>query len=312
MPTRIEVLVPGSEQACCGAPIRIGDPAGYPMVALDPALDVAGTAGSAVPRFLSDRHGQAPADVPQREVSGLVAAITGVSYPSIPVAGQPGTRTADTAHPRLHTLSSLGSGDDAGLSDYLVLLDVPEDTELPHFVPSTERREQREREARTAGLREARSHDGLGVLLRALADDAERRFGALARILRSEDAAAVTIEPQRTAAAALHWMRSAEEGADGIRVQLGDGVWNLPADQEQAELLREFLDAAADGRVEEQLLPGDDGPGPMRTVVTAADGRSWTATTDRLTRFGAGAVFAMAGPLARRLERGDHRYAPWG
>ncbi|PPL15654.1 DUF6578 domain-containing protein [Microterricola pindariensis] len=319
MPRRIEVLIVGWEQQCCGVPARLGETVSYRLAALDPALapalnpaialDV--SADGAVPRFLSDNHGEDSAEAPRLNISGLVAGITGVTYPSVPVAGMPGTRTSDTARPQLHRLSELGTGDDAEMNDYLVLLDVPGDTVLPHVVPSTERTVHQEREAYTARLRALRAQGEVGMLLRELADDAATRFGARARILRSDDAAAVTIEPRRAGAAALHWMRSAEDGADGIRVHLGDGVWNLPADVEQVEVLREFLDAAAAGRVEERIVQGGDGLGPLQTVATAADGCSWTATTDLLARFGRGGVFAMARPLALRLERGAHRYVAW-
>ncbi|SDT08254.1 DUF6578 domain-containing protein [Microterricola viridarii] len=327
MPRRIEVLIVGWEQQCCGVPARLGETVSYRLAALDPGLDPAidpalepaidpalaldAAADVAVPRLLSDNHGEESAETPRLNISGLVAGITGVTYPSVPVAGMPGTRTSDTAHPQLHPLSELGTGDDAEMNDYLVLLDIPGDTVLPLFVPSAERTVHQDREAHTARLRALRAQGEVGMLLRALADDAATRLGARARILRSDDAAAVTIEPRRAGAAALHWMRSAEDGADGIRVHLGDGVWNLPADVDQVELLREFLDAAAAGRVEERIVQGGDGFGPLQTVATTADGRSWTATTDRLARFGSGGVFAMAGPLALRLERGSHRYVAW-
>ncbi|AMB59032.1 DUF6578 domain-containing protein [Microterricola viridarii] len=304
---RIEVVIASWEQGCCGVPIGLGDTATYNLVAFAPALGGA----SAVPRFFSDNHGQTPSEVPQARVAGVVAAITGVSYPRVPVAGQAGTFTSDPTRPQLHPLSSIGDEGDDGLSEYLVLLDVADGTDLPHFVLAAERTAHQEREARTDRLRELRSRDEVGVLLRALADDAALRFGALARIVRSDDASAFSILPERAGAAALHWLRSAEEGADGIRVQLGDGVWEVPADPVRAEVLREFLDAAAAGRVEEQRPEHGDEMGPFQTVVTAADGRRWVATTDDLARFGIGGVFAMTGPLARRLERGTHRYVAW-
>lgn len=310
---RIEVVVDGWEQACCGVPIRLDETASFNLVALDPAAELVPPPAPDVPRFTVDNHGQTPADVPQRRLAGVVAGITGISYPSIPVAGRSGTRTADTARPQLHTLDSLGAGDDAGLSEYRVLLELPDGTVLPRFALSAEHRLQSEQAARTAALIESRSRDKVGVALLALADDAHDRFGDAAPIVRSDATSAVSISPTRTAAAAVHWQRSADEHNDEIWVQLGDGTWMLPATPAGIALLREFLEAAAAGRVEEVVRRSDEiaPPEALLTRVTAADGRSWTATTP-LHSFGDGTVMAGPRQLWQRLERGDIRYSAWG
>lgn len=310
---RIEVVVNGSEQACCGVPLRIGETASFNLVALDPAAQLVPPPAADVPRFFVDNHGQTPADVPQGRLAGIVTGITGISYPSIPVAGRAGTRTADTAHPQLHTLLWVGEGDDAGLSEYRVLLDLPDGTVLPHFAVSAERLPQREHEARIAARIESRRHDEVGVALRALADDARDRFGEAAPIVRSDATSAVSISPTRPGAAAVHWQRSAEEHDDGIWVQLGDGAWVLPATPDGVAVLHAFVEAAAAGRVGEVVQRGDETalPEALLTRVTAADGRSWTATIP-LQDFGNGTVMAGPRQLWQRLERGDIRYSPWG
>lgn len=310
----IEVVVDGWEQACCGVPVRLGEAATFQLVALDPAVEIVPAPAPDVPRFTVDNHGQTPDDVPQRRLTGIVAVITGVSYPSIPVVGMGGTRTADTAHPQLHPLNAVGAGDDAGLSEYRVLLELPDGTVLPHFALSAELRAQREQAERRTALVERRRADEVGVALRALADTAHDRFGEVAAIMRSDATSAVSIAPTRTDAAALHWQRSADEHEDGIRVQLGDGTWMLPPTLASVAVLHEFLDAAAAGRVEDVVEQADDGrsasPGGLLTRVTAADGRSWTASTP-LHSFGDGPVIAGPRQLWQRLERGDIRYAAW-
>lgn len=310
---RIEVVVDGWEQACCGVPVQLGETATFTLVALDPALELVPPPALGVPSFTVDNHGQTPADVPTRRLAGIVAGITGVSFPSVPVVGRSGVRTADTAHPELHALTSIGTGDDAELSRYRVLLDLPDDTVLPDYVVSVERGEERERAARTADLLERRSLDEVGVALRALADDADERLGEIAHTVQSGAASAVSIIPNRVDAAAVHWQRSAEDD-DGIQVQIGDGSWLLPATTEAVAVLREFLEAAVAGRVEE-LVRGDDGargalPSALLTRVTAADDRSWTATIP-LHVFGGGPVIASTREVAQRLQRGDIRRPAW-
>ena len=311
---RIEVVVDGWEQACCGVPIRLGETASFNLVALDPTAQLLPPPTPDVPRFTVDNHGQTPADVPQRRLAGLVAGITGVSYPSVPVAGMGGTRTADTTRPQLRALDSVGAGDDAELNEYRVLLELPDGTVLPHFAVSAEHRAQREQAEHTAALVERRGLDEVGVALRALADDAHNRFGGLASTVRSETTSAVSILPTCTDGAAVHWQRSADDHSDGIRVQLGGGTWMLPATPAGVAVLHEFLDAAAAGRVEELVDRGDERsgarPGALLTRVSAADGRSWTATTP-LSSFGNGPVMAVSRQLWRRLERGDIRYVAW-
>lgn len=311
---RIEVVVDGWEQACCGVPLRLGETASFNLVALDPAAELVPPLAADVPRFFVDNHGQTPADVPQRRLAGLVAGITGVSYPSVPVAGMGGTLTADTTRPQLRALDSVGAGDDAGLNEYRVLIELPDGTVLPHFAVSAEHRAQREQAEHTAALVERRGLDEVGVALRALADDAHNRFGGLASTVRSETTSAVSILPTLADAAAVHWQRSADDHTDGIRVQLGGGTWTLPSTPAGVAVLHEFLDAAAAGRVEELVDRGDERsgalPGELLTRVSAADGRSWTATTP-LHSFGDGPVMAVPRQLWRRLERGDIRYLAW-
>ena len=124
--------------------------------------------------------------------------------------------------------------------------------------------------------------------------------------------------PARTDAAAVHWQRSADDQEDGIRVQLGGGTWTLPPTPAAVAVLHEFLNAAAAGRVDELVERGDARsgaasdarPSALLTRVSAADGRSWTATTP-LSSFGDGPVMAVPRQLWRRLERGDIRYVAW-
>jgi hypothetical protein len=310
---RIEVVVNGWEQACCGVPVELGEPATFTLVALDPAAGLAPPPTLGVPRFTVDNHGQTPADVPQRRLEGVVAGITGVAYPSVPVVGRRGVRTADSTRPELSALTSIGEGEDAELNEYRVLLDLPDDTVLPDYVVSEERRGQREGAARTAELVGRRTLDQVGLLLRALADDADGRRAEIASTEQSDAASAVSIVPNRVDAAAVHWQRSAEDD-DGIQVQIGDGSWLLPATAEGAAVLREFLEAAVAGRVEELVLKdGEAGgglPSALLTRVTAADGRSWTATIP-LDVFGDSPVMASTRKVAQRLQGGDIRHPAW-
>lgn len=303
---RVEVVVSGWEQACCGELFRIGDRVDWNLFAADPADAPEGRP----PRFVEEHHGQIPDDVPHWSVAGTVHAITGVDFPDVPVPGHL-HHEWDRARPRHRVLASVGAGHDGECDEYLVELDLPDDAVLPSYVLSAETVAQRGRDAEAGDLALARMRDDVGVLLEALADYAHHRFGDVARIDRSAVSSAVTIEPHRAGAAAVRWARVDADGVDGISVRVGDGSWRFPAAPAHVEVLREFLDAAAAGRVGELVRPRGGPPRRLVTEVSAEDGTTWTATTPYTqVGIGDGAVL-VDGSLRQRVQRGDHRYAGW-
>jgi hypothetical protein len=299
---QIEVVIQSWEHDCCGTPFRVGAQATWHLQAAAPE--------SGPPtRFVSDAHDQLPADVPHWDVTGTVAAITGISYPYIPVPGQPGTHTADTAAPTVQELHFVDRPSDSDCGEFRVVLDLPDGTPLPSYVLGAERSRQLDDEARTAHLNRERMTDPVGTLLEALADEAQHRYAHLARSIRGTDRSALTLQPHRTDAAAIGWSRSGDADTDGITVQVGDGHWNLSASPADAAIVRVFLDAAVTGSIEEHVRPAE-APDLLETEVLAADGRSWTASTE-FRPFRAAGVVAMPKQLWHRVQRGEHRYAPW-
>lgn len=304
---RIEVVIAGWEQACCGAPFRLGDQATWKLLATDPAAEPIST----VARFKEEHHDQTPPDVPHRDVSGTVVTMCGINYPRIPTPGLPGAFAWDTSNPTSQSLVSAGKHSEVGFDEYLVILDVHDDIVLPEFSLSAQSIPQRERDARTAERKRARRGDEVGVLLEALADDAQRSYTDVARVTRATDSSAMTIEPHYVGAATIRWARGDAEDSDGITVHVGDGTWHFPASVTHAAVVRTFLDAAAAGRVEEHVRTHNASPQLLETVVLAEDGRSWTATDSFEPFKSDDGVFAVAGPLWRRVQRGDHRYNSW-
>ena len=299
---QIEVVIDEWAQQCCGVPFRVGGEASWQLIAAQPQ------AGS-VPRFFDDQHDQAAEDVPRLAVTGTVASITGVSYPAIPTPGEARSYTADRSAPTLHPLDSVQEPALVEVSEYRVLLDVADGSALPVYRQSAAEIEERECEARTAERRRERMTDQVGVLLESLADEAQRSYAEVAEIRRATDLSAMTVQPLRVDAAAVYWARQSSEAGDVISVQVGDGVWRLPASVDNVAVVRELLDAAVHGRVEEHVRPLES-PHRLDTEAHAADDRSWTATVE-FEPFAADGFFAMPGQLWERLQRGEHRYQPW-
>ena len=296
---QIEVDIVRWEHDCCGKPLKVGAPATWHLHAVAPEV-------GPPTRFVSDEHDQTPADVPHWAVTGTVTAITGISYPRILA---PGTRTytADLSAPTMHELLFIDAPSESDCSEFRVVLDLPDDTPLPTYRLGAEGIQQLENETRTAERNRERMADAVGLLLEALADDAERRYADLAQIIRRTDRSGLTLQPHRTDAAAISWSRNAD--ADGITVQVGDGRWRLPAAPADAGTVRVFLDAAAAGRVEEHVRPAE-APQRLETEVLAADGRSWTASVE-FQPFRSTGVVGMPRQLWDRVQRGEHRYRPW-
>jgi hypothetical protein len=128
---RIEVVISGWEQACCGTSFAVGDHMIWKLRATSPAEVPEG----ALPRFEEEHHDQTPAGVPHWDVSGVVVAITGISYPLLPVTGQQSTFTWDTEQPQFSAIDSVGKPDDPELEQYRVVLDVADDAVLPPYAP---------------------------------------------------------------------------------------------------------------------------------------------------------------------------------
>ncbi|TFD88549.1 hypothetical protein E3T61_12000 [Cryobacterium lactosi] len=299
---QIEVDIVRWEHNCCGTPFAVGGQATWHLHAVAPE-------SGAPSRFVSDEHDQTPADVPHWAVTGTVAAITGVSYPRIPMPGMIGTSTSDLSRPSMQPLTSVDFPAEGECSEFRVLLDVPDGTPLPTHRQGADATTQLSRKRNAATVGRQRMTDEVGVLLEALADDAQNRYAHLAVAIRATDKSAVTLQPGRTDAAAISWTRSSAPGNDGITVQVGDGRWSFPATRADAAIVREFLDAAVTGRVEEHVVPAE-APHTLETEVRAQDGRSWTASIE-FAPFTTGGVMAVPRLLWDRVQRGEYRYAAW-
>ncbi|TFC90900.1 MULTISPECIES: hypothetical protein [Cryobacterium] len=302
---QIEVDITYWEQACCGVLIRVGDQTTLRLLAVDPAS----ATFRVPPRFEEEHHGQTPPDVPHWPVTGTVSAIEGLRYARIPTPGLAGVHTWDTSQPTSQALGSVGEPAEPAFDQFRVILDVPDDTTLPAFQLGANTIAQSERDAHTANRNRERMRDEVGVLLEALADDAQRRYADVARASRAADRSAMTVEPHRNGAASIRWIRSAGD-VDGITVQVGEGTWRLPAARTDAAFVSTFLEAAAAGRVYEHVRPVGSPAQRLETEVLADDGRAWTAAIS-CEPIEFGRVMAVARPLSDRVQRGEHRYTPW-
>ena len=311
---RIEVMVSGWEQVCCGDAFAIGDETRWNLVAADPAHTPAG----ALPRFADERHDETPDEVPRWPVAGTVVSIRGITYPSLPVPGEPASFERDTAHPQVAPLANVPGSDadtaDHQHSEYLIEFEVADATELPIYVESASTRAWRETQERDRSRDLVRMLDPIGQILELAADFAEATFGDVATVRRSTDRSAFTILPHREGAPAVHWVRTTGE-SDRIGLHIGDGEWWRDANIESATLAREFVEAAAAGRVTESVVDHGDGRAYFETQVRSADGHKWTAR-EHFTPLGASATGTGVVVMARtdqieRMQRGDVQYLSW-
>jgi hypothetical protein len=225
---RIEVIVSGWEQECCGTPFAVGGEATWQLLAEVPSMAV----HPELPLFRDEHHGQTEPEIPHWGVSGTVRAITGVTFPDIEMPGHARTFTSDRSHPMSQPLESVGQSVDDEVSEYHVVLDVPEGTALPAHAASAEETERNSYEARQAEVQRVWLADEVGQILEAHADYAEVHFATTARMLRATNESAMTLEPHADGAAAVRWARSDSPDRDGIHVQIGEGHRSYAANSE--------------------------------------------------------------------------------
>lgn len=294
------------EQACCGTGFRVGGEATWDLSAADPAS----TPADGLPRFIEEHHDQTAPEVPHWNVTGIVRAITGVTYPELPVIGEPRSFVPDTDHPSLTALFEVEAGTSTSFFEYLVEFDVADDCALPGFVVSDWEWEQRQSAAQETARNRVRMEDPVGVLLEAAADYAETTFSAVANIMRDPNRSAITVEPHREGATAVRWARSIHD-TDGIGIHTGDGSWWLPATVENERLARMFLNAAAAGHVREEVIDREGAAKRLDTCVRSVDGEKWVSSTDFDPVIEDGGVMLVLGDTFERVQRGNYSYASW-
>jgi hypothetical protein len=304
---RIEVIISGWEQACCGAPFSVGGDATWKLLAEVPSMAL----HPELPLFRDEHHGQTEPEIPHWDVTGTVHIIRAVTFPAVEMPGHSRTYTSDRTRPSSRPVGAVAQSVDDDVTEYHVVLDVPEGTVLPGNAASAEETERNSYEARQAETQRLRLADEVGQLLEAHADYAQERFATVARIIRATDASAITLEPRAAGAAAVRWARSDLPDRDGIHVQIGEGTWSFPAHVTHAEAVREMLDAAALGRAEERVSSVDDSTKRLTTIVRGADGASWVTEVDVEFRSAGEGTFMVVGPVWKRIQRGDHGYATW-
>lgn len=303
---RILVVVTGWEQACCGAGFRVGGETTWNLSAADPAS----TPADSLPRFIEEHHDQTAPEVPHWNVTGVVRGISGVTYPQLPVTGEARSFVPDTAHPSLTALSEVTDGASSDFFEYRVEFDVADDCALPGFVVSDWELEQRQTAAQETARNRVRKDNPVGVLLEAAADYAEATFGVVASIVRDPNRSAITVEPHQEGATAVRWARSVHD-TDGIGIHTGEGSWWLPATVENARLARVFLDAAASGRVTEEVVDREGAAKRLDTCVRSLDGGKWVSSTDFDPFIDDSGVMLVFGDTFERVQRGNYSYAPW-
>lgn len=302
----VQVVMSEWEQACCGEPFAVGDEVTWQLLAADPALIPDGE----MPRFLEEHHGQTPDDVPHLAVTGHVVAIEAVRYPRVAVVGEARSFTLDEARPERSEVNAVAaSGGDA--DEYWIELDAVDPSALPTYMASAQLAERERADAESAGRMRARQADRVGQLLERLAEDAVARFSRVATITREPARPAVTIEPHTPGATTILWSRSTQED-DRLSAHVGEGHWwDVPATEAGVELVQGLLDAAAAGRVREDVIALDGLNRQLNTVAWDENGREWTSSTTVEPLVLSEGSFAVAGDGWERAQRGPRQYAPW-
>lgn len=313
---RILVEINEWEHACCGMDFQVGDAATWKLRAVDPEL----SAATGQPRFQEEHHGETPESVPHWPVTGTVRAIYAVTYPLVPIPGEPRRFTSDPSRPTHSPMERVEAGPSASdIAVFHVELEVSDADELPGYVEDAEAAARRATED-AARVQLDLMRDPVGRILEAAADLAEAQFGGWCTVHRSRERSALTVDPEQDRATAIWWVRvppdngAADQDPDltgRIGIHVGYGSWWFPATPENAALPAEFLEAAAHGRVSEHVRDrGADGK-RLETRVEARDGRVWVDSEDLPGPASGIGVALLGGRTIDRLGHGTAPYVPW-
>lgn len=294
------------EQACCGAAFRVGEDVTWNLLAHDPAV----LPQDGLARFLEEHHDLASEDVQQWGVTGRVHRIRAVAYPELPVIGEKGSFVLDRERPAYTDLCGVEEGVSSDVSEYLVELEIAEGQTLPTFVSTPSLLADQAAAAEATARNRERMADPIGEILESTAGYARTICGTDARFAQDGERSAVTIVPVREEATEVRWARS-DHDEDGIGVHTGEGSWWFPATVEHAHLVRVFLDAAAQGRVVERVVDLGGTSRRLDTVVTASDGRTWTASTSVEPVELEDGTMVVFGNVWERVQRGPRVYRAW-
>ncbi|KAA9084145.1 DUF6578 domain-containing protein [Microbacterium radiodurans] len=306
---RIAVVISEWEQACCGDPFHVDGPASWQLFAADPADGaVAPAAAEGLERFTEEHHGQTPADVPHQRVTGTVRSIWGVRYPEVAVPGELASFVNDTRAPSFVQIDDVAGATD-GVAEYVVVLEVASDLELPVYKLSEETIAWESRKALDRDRDRGRMVDEIGTVMEHAIQVVTARYHDVATITRSTQRTAVTLIPLRTGAAAVRWARSDQE-TDQIGLHIGAGSWWLDATVDSANLLEGIVDAVAAGNAVEEVITDPDGGRRLETHVTAA-GREWVTATGHVPPPDESGVMFIVGDVWERAQQGTTRYTPW-
>lgn len=280
----LEVLVSGSDIACCGVPYAIGDEVTFSLR----AYTFTPAPGAAV-HYVDDRH--ADSGDGARDVRGRVEAILAVHERIVPVAGAH-HRTNDPSDTIERPVESVPAAEGEtpegyGAADYRVRLRVAADAALPAPVV----RDPAEL-APDAGRAPA---PRIAPLLAEVVADMVARYGDAIAVLSARDDGSVTLQPLRADAAAVRW----NGYGDTLSVELERAEWRFGADAEGVSALRELVEAAATGGFQETVEA--DGSFQAEARTPGGTVRTTRAAAPRVP-LGVGGV-VLTGATAARLQR---------
>lgn len=143
----IEVNIDSWQLDCCGDEFTVGSTVIWKIEALDPAVFP-----SPYPVFVEDHHDLTEPGTPVTSVTATVTRIYAISDQFVPMGD--GRRVINDPRESLEqevdrAIRFFESPGDYSHSGYRVLLDVPDDTQLPAFVDTPRRRAARHRIQRT-------------------------------------------------------------------------------------------------------------------------------------------------------------------
>jgi len=297
--------IDGCAPAGCGPAFSTGDTVEWVMAQLR-------SRRGEVSVELGDHDQLSDSGVPVSSVTARIVSIELVDRHYVAAIGDPRQMIASEEPARITEVIHIPAGTDFDHDSIIVCLDVLDPASLPpvhEWDPQMEFEVpdeiEQQRSARTASYQESELREQFAKLLERLT----KTYETVASV-RFDQLGNASLVPTNEEAASVHWILEFATDKPRIIADIAQAEWEFELDEQHIDLLGQIIEAAARGQITDRRRGWRMKAMFMELVIELDSGQKLKQHQKIEGYFGKG-NFGIVGSMGDRMERGNHRYAPW-